>query len=297
MASLSDIRKSIRSVKSTQKITAAMKMVAASKLRRAQDAIIAARPYAIEVADTIQRVATGVPTEEGAAPHPLLEKHRDPKRVLLVVLSSDRGLCGSFNVNALRLAERFIEEHKNDWEALEVATMGRRGRDHFRKKKQHTVRNFEDIYKDLTFRKASDIAAGLAAEYEKHDLDAVYLLYSEFKNAISQELKVVQVLPVEPGPESAEGEGGPAGSDYLYEEDLKSVLNRLVPRYLAVQIWRALLESSASEHGARMTAMASATKSAKDIVDRLTLKYNRARQAAITGELMEIISGAEALNA
>lgn len=296
MASLADIRKSIRSVKSTHKITGAMKLVAASKLRRAQDAILAARPYAIEVAQTIRRVAASVPTEEGEAPHPLLEKRRQPKRVLLVVLSSDRGLCGSFNVNALRLAERFIEEHKDDWDVLEIASMGRRARDHFAKKKQNTVRNFEDVYKDLTFRKATDIADGLAEEYEKTDLDAVYLVYSEFKNAISQELKVVQVLPVEPLDDAAEGAEAAVVADYLYEESLEGVLDRLVPRYLAVQIWRALLESSASEHGARMTAMASATKNAKEIVDRLTLQYNRARQAAITSELMEIISGAEALN-
>ncbi|MEZ4270207.1 MAG: ATP synthase F1 subunit gamma [Myxococcota bacterium] len=291
MASLRDIRNRIKSVKSTQKITGAMKMVAASKLRRAQEAITAARPYALELGSMLRRVSARVPHEEGRAPHPLLEIHA-PRRVLLVIMTSDRGLCGSFNAGILRRAEIFLKENRERYESLEVATVGRRGHDYFAKRKVATVRNFPGVFEDLTFRRASEIAEGIAAEYVEHDLDAVFLLFNEFKSALNQTVQVVPLLPIVEE-ELPPGEGA---VEYIYEPSQKEVLDKLVPRYVATIIWRALLESSASEHGARMTAMGSATKNAKELVDKLTLKYNRARQAAITRELMEIISGAEALN-
>ena len=292
MPSLKAIKNRIRSVKNTQKITSAMKLVAASKLRRAQEAITAARPYAIEVGGLLRRVAASVPTEEGQAPHPLLEARANPQRVLLVVLTSDRGLCGSFNATALRQAEAFIREHRGQYADIEVATIGRRGAEHFRKRKQVTVRDFPGVFEDLTFRRAQEIAEGIAQEYQGRELDAVYLLYSEFKSAISQELQVAPLLPVV----EAELPADEAAPDYVYESSQTEVLNQLVPRYMAIQVWRALLENSASEHGARMTAMDNASRNAKDMVGSLTLQYNRARQAVITRELMEIIGGAEALN-
>lgn len=291
MASLRDIRKRIRSVKSTQKITRAMKLVSAAKLRRAQSAILSARPYALELGALLHRVATRAQGDAEHAAHPLLEVHaREAQRVLLVVMTSDRGLCGGFNATILRRAERFIAENKGRYESLEVATIGRRGTDYFRKRQVATVRNFPGVFQDLSFRRAAEIAEGIAAEYTRSDLDAVYLLYNEFKSAMSQRLVVEDLLPIDK-------EALPPGEDveYIFEPNQTEVLDQLVPRYLATEIWRAMLESHASEHGARMTAMDSATKNAGELVDRLTLNYNRARQAAITKELMDIVGGAEAL--
>jgi F-type H+-transporting ATPase subunit gamma len=287
MASLRDIRKRIRSVKSTQKITGAMKLVAASKLRRAQDSMLAARPYATELGSLLHRLATRADSEPAA--HPLLEL-RPLKRVLLVVITSDRGLAGAFNANILRRAERFLREQGPRFDHLEIATVGRKARDYFRKRKVTTVRDFPNVFADLRYEGATEIAEGLCKEYVAHDLDGVFLLYNEFKSAMTQRVIVQDVLPIV-------HEELPVGDDidYLYEPDQAAVLERLVPRYVATIVWRALLESWASEQGARMTAMDSATKNAKELVARYTLLYNRTRQASITRELMEIVSGAEAL--
>jgi F-type H+-transporting ATPase subunit gamma len=287
MASLREIRKRIRSVKSTQKITGAMKLVAASKLRRAQDSITAARPYAIELGSLLHRLATRADSEPAA--HPLLEL-RPLKRVLLVVITSDRGLAGAFNANILRRAERFLREQGPRFDHLEIATVGRKARDYFKKRKVATVRDFPGVFTDLRYERASEIAEGLCKEYVAHDLDAVFLLYNEFKSAMMQRVVVQDLLPIV-------HEELPVGDDidYLYEPDQPAVLDRLVPRYVATIVWRSLLESWASEQGARMTAMDSATKNAKELVARYTLLYNRTRQASITRELMEIVSGAEAL--
>lgn len=289
MASLREIRKRIRSVKSTQKITGAMKLVAASKLRRAQDAIHAARPYAIELGSLLHRLATRADTGSEEAAHPLLEL-RPLRRVLLVVITSDRGLAGAFNANIMRRAERFLREQGPRFDHLEIATIGRRARDYFRKRKVATVRDFPGVFNDLRYDRATEIAEGVCKEFVARDLDGVFLLYNEFKSAISQKVIVQDLLPIV-------HEELPVGEDidYLYEPDKKTVLERLVPRYVATIVWRALLESSASEHGARMTAMSSATNNAKELVARYTLQYNRTRQASITRELMEIVSGAEAL--
>lgn len=292
MASVADIRKKINSVQNTQKITGAMKLVAASKLRRAEESIRAARPYAVEIGGLLRRVARRVSTAEGAAAHPLLEAYESPRRVMVMVLTSDRGLCGGFNNNTLRMAENFIEENRYKWDHLEIATLGRRGAEFFNKRKIAPVRNFPGVFDDLTFRAAQQIAEGLAEEYVTDDLDAVYVLYNEFKSVVSQVLRVERVLPVVEE-ELPEGE---YAAEYIFEPDMQQVLNTLVPRYVAVGVWRALLESWASEQGARMSAMDSASKNAKEMVDSLTLEFNRARQAAITRELMEIIGGAEALN-
>jgi F-type H+-transporting ATPase subunit gamma len=290
MASLRDIRKRIRSVRNSQKITRAMKLVAASKLRRAQDAMLKARPYAREMATLLSRVAARAATEDQGASHPLLEV-RVPKRAMLIVVTSDRGLCGAFNANLLRRADRFIRENGPRFDSLEIATIGKKGRDYYRKRRVATVRDFPGVFENLTFRKAGEIAEVVAREYMGRELDAVYLMYNEFKSAISQAVQIQEILPVV-------AEELPAGDavDYIYEPDQEQVLDKLVPRYVATLVWRALLESAASEHGARMTAMDSATRNAKELIDTLTLQYNRARQAAITRELMDIVGGAEALN-
>lgn len=296
MASLRDIRKRIRSVKSSQKITKAMKLVAASKLRRAQESITAARPYAVELGSTLRRLSTRVgTTETGQAVHPLLEV-REPKRVLLVVITSDRGLCGAFNATILRRAERFVRENEGKFEKLEVATIGKKAREYFARRKIATTRDFPGVFEQLNYMRAQEISKGLVEEFVAQDLDAVFLLYNEFKSAISQKVVVQELLPVTQA-ELPEESGQPkAEIDYLYEPSKDGVLEHLMPRYVTTLVWRALLESWASEQGARMTAMDSASKNAKELADKLTLSYNRTRQAAITRELMEIISGAEALN-
>jgi F-type H+-transporting ATPase subunit gamma len=306
MASLRDIRKRIRSVKSTQKITRAMKLVSASKLRRAQQAIVAARPYAVAMHDMISRIAQ---KSEQDSLHPLLDKRPEQKKVMVVVLTSDRGMCGAFNSNAIKKANNYIKELKAGWDAtgglkasppaqaelasaeacsVELGSVGRRGRDFFKKRGFTIRREYSNIYDGLNFAVAQKIANEIRDEYLNKDLDAVYFVYNEFKSAVSQQVVVEQLLPIQPATDDA------GGSDYEYEPTPGAVLDELLPRYLATQVYRALLESQASEHGARMSAMENATKNASEMIASLTLVYNRARQAAITKELMEIISGSEA---
>lgn len=292
VASLRDIKKRIKSVKNTQKITSAMKLVAASKLRKAQDAITSQRPYAIELGATLRRVASR--TEHGDvdnAAHPLLAVH-EPKNVLVVVVTSDRGLCGAFNANIIRRAERFLKEEAGKYERLEVATIGRKGAEHFKKSDTpDSVQDFPGVFDGLDFFSARKIADEISKRYVSEDLDAVFVLYNEFKSAISQKVTVDRLLPVveDELPEGPE-------VDYEYEPSQREVLDQLVPRYVTTILWRALLESSAAEHGARMTAMDNASRNAKELTESLTLQYNRARQAAITMELMDIVGGAEALS-
>jgi F-type H+-transporting ATPase subunit gamma len=289
MASLRDIRKRIKSVKSSQKITKAMKLVAASKLKRAQDAIVQARPYAQEIATVLSRVAAQVGASGTGEVHPLLAS-REPRKVLLLVITSDRGLCGAFNANVLRRADRFIRENTGRFEHVEVAAVGRKGREFFAKKGSVPVRDLGVVGSAWSYAQAVSVASALSAEFTAGSLDAVFVVYNEFKSAISQRVVVQDLLPVVQAdlPESAL-------TEYVYEPSAEQVLDRLVPRYVATGLWRALLESAASEHGARMSAMDSATKNASELIAGLTLVYNRVRQAAITRELMEIIGGAEAL--
>lgn len=292
MPSLRDIKKRIKSVKNTQKITSAMKLVAASKLRRAQDAIVAQRPYAVELGGMLRRVAARAnPRDPENVVHPLLAVH-DPRRVLLVVITSDRGLCGAFNANIIRHAERFLDQNRERYESLEVATIGRKGAEHFQKRgSADALEDHPGVFDDLDFAVARTITERIATRFVEHDLDAVFVLYNAFKSAISQDVCVERLLPVveEELPEAS-------STDYAYEPSIGDVLNHLMPRYVTTILWRALLESSAAEHGARMTAMDSASRNAKELTESLTLKYNRARQAAITMELMDIVGGAEALN-
>jgi F-type H+-transporting ATPase subunit gamma len=286
--SLRDIRRRIGSVKSTQQITKAMKMVAAAKLRRAQDAIQRARPYATLLEQALVRIAERAAADESGG-HPLLVP-RPVKTAELVVITSDRGLAGGFNSNIGRRAQRFLVENADRYARIEISTIGRKGRDYLRARQIEVRKDFTGVHAKLTFEKAQEIAEEYAARYLAGDVDAVYLVYNEFKSAISQKITLKQLLPVET---SGAAEG--AGVDFLYEPDRQALLADLVPRHLNVQVWRALLDSAASEHGARMTAMESATKNATEMIAMLSLQYNRARQAYITKELMEIVSGAEAL--
>ena len=289
MPSLRDIRGRIGSVKNTRQITKAMKMVAAAKLRRAQDAITRARPYAVLLEQALSRIAARA-CAEGQATHPLLAT-RPVHKAELVLLSSDRGLAGGFNSNVLRRAQRFMVENGDRYGEIQISTIGRKARDAFRARKMPIRKDFPGILQKLAYDRAAEIAKEFSERFLDGEVDAVFLVYNEFKSAISQTVVVRQFLPIETG----SAEGAATGYDFLYEPSRKDLLGELVPKHLAIQVWRALLDSAASEHGARMTAMESATKNAEDMIARLTLQYNRARQAYVTKELMEIVSGAEAL--
>ncbi len=288
MPSLKEIRKRIVSVKSTQKITRAMKMVAAARLRRAQQHILELRPYAVKTMDVLSAVASRVSEEEEA--HPLLAR-REPKNVMLVVLTSDRGLAGAFNANINKAAYRRWRELEAEGSKVTFAVIGRKGRDYLKRRKAEIEKDFTGVFEDLSVERAGEIARYIVDSYTRHDLDAVYVVYNEFKSAISQDVVVEQLLPIKPMPPSEEL--GPV--EFIYEPNKRALLDTLLPMYVEIELFRALLESVASEHGARMTAMDAATNNAKDMIGKLTLEFNRARQAAITKELMEIIGGAEAL--
>lgn len=285
MANLRDIRKRIASVKSTQQITKAMQMVAASKLKRAQDGVVAARPYAIKMNDVLASLA--LRTEAGK--HPLLQR-REEKNVEVIVITSDRGLCGGYNHNVIKASEHFIAEKEGAGENVLLGVIGKKVRDYFRRQDKEFTAEFLNPGK-ITFSFAEEVAADVIERYVEKTTDAVYVVYTEFKSAMTQNVIVQRLLPVEPM-ELAEDE---VAVEYIYEPSEAELLAEILPRYVYTQLFRMLLESVASEHGARMTAMDSATSNAVEMVDRLTLLYNRARQAAITTELMEIVSGAEAL--
>ncbi|MBN2360048.1 MAG: ATP synthase F1 subunit gamma [Deltaproteobacteria bacterium] len=290
MATLRDIRKRIRTVQNTAKITNAMKMVAAAKLRKAQEAVESARPYARKLHRLLSEIALHAETA-GEPPHPLLER-RATDQVELLVMTSDRGLCGGFNSNILRRAERFLWEQAEQHREIRVSTIGRKGTEHFRRKKQPLRQAYTGIFDALNYTKAKTIADELSRYFIADEVDAVYLLFNEFKSAISQQVTVVQLLPIQA---AAADDTATSAVDFQYEPSERGILDALLPRYLATELYQALLESTASEHGARMTAMENATRNAKDMTQKLTLQLNRARQAQITGELMEIIAGAEAL--
>jgi F-type H+-transporting ATPase subunit gamma len=288
--SLRDIRTRIGSVKNTRQITKAMKMVAAAKLRRAQDAITRARPYAILLEQALSRVAARA-AAEGQVTHPLLAS-RPVRKVEGILLTSDRGLAGAFNSNVNRRVLRFMTENADKYEEILISTMGRKARDFFRSRHTPIRKDYAGIHQNATYAKAAEIAREMSERFLSGQVDAVYLVYNEFKSAIAQNVVVRQLLPIET---PAEAEGAATGYDFIYEPSRQKLLEELVPKHLAIQMWRALLDSAASEHGARMTAMESATKNAEEMIAALTLQYNRARQAYVTKELMEIVSGAEAL--
>jgi F-type H+-transporting ATPase subunit gamma len=294
MASLRSIRGRIKAVRNMQKITKALKLVSAAKLRRAQDAVVRTRPYAQSL-DALLASLASRRAEAEIPPHPLMAV-REPARIEVVLLTSDRGLCGGFNANIIRRAQRFLVEEGPKFESVQFSTIGRRGRDFARKRGIPSRKDYTGFFGKLRFAMAKEVADDLIAEYQANQLDAVYLLYNQFKSAMSQQITLVRLLPiVAPHSEEKPASGAVVQPEHIYEPGRRELLEHLIPKQLATQMWRALLESEASEHGARMTAMESATKNASETIGRLSLQYNRARQAAITKELMEIVSGAEAL--
>jgi F-type H+-transporting ATPase subunit gamma len=287
MPSLKAIRKRITSVKNTRKITSAMKLVAGARLRRAQEGIWAARPYAA----SMQQVIAELAARAGAEAHPLLTL-RDEKRVSLIAITSDRGLCGAFNSNINRRTERFLVDNSDRFTGVVFNIVGKKGREYFRRRKVDIKREWSAVVTgEAALARAKEIANEVTTDFLDGDVDAVYLVYNEFKSAISQRVTVEPLLPVQPI--QLDEEHGL--NDFKYEPSRAELLSHIVPLHIEVQIYRALLESIASEFGARMSAMDSATRNASEMIGALTLQFNRARQAAITKELMEIIGGAEAL--
>jgi F-type H+-transporting ATPase subunit gamma len=288
MPSLKAVRLRIASVKSTQKITSAMKMVAAAKLRRSQDAIVAARPYAKTMANIAGELARAADAEA----HPLLQR-RTVKKVALVVMTSDRGLCGGFNSNLCRASQRHVEGKAQEGviDEARFEVVGRKGREYFRRRKLNMTRDLPGVAWDSALARAKEIAAAVTEEFLNGTVDAVFLAYNQFKSVVVQRPIIEPLLPIAAPPSS----GDAASAEFLYEPGKNQILDYVLPLYVETQIHRALLESIASEFGARMTAMENATKAATEMIDRLTLQYNRARQAYITKELMEIVGGAEAL--
>jgi F-type H+-transporting ATPase subunit gamma len=286
MASLKSIKKRIVSVKNTRQITKAMKMVSAAKLRRAQENVVAARPYAQKLAEVMQSLAANL----DGGQHPLLEK-RDAKKLLLIVVTSDRGLCGGFNANICKTAERFIKENAGGFEQVSLMTVGRKGYEAL-KNRQTISKNFPNVLAKPNYQTAAMIAQDVIDGYMAEDYDQVVLLYNAFKTVMSQDITFQQLLPAESNAEAVADENP---VEYIYEPSVESLLSDILPKNIEVQIFKAMLESVAAEHGARMTAMDSASKNANEMIGKLTLQYNRARQAAITTELMEIISGAESI--
>lgn len=288
MPSLKSIKKRIASVKNTRQITKAMKMVSAAKLRRAQDNIIAARPYAAKLEEVLQSLAG---CAEGDA-HPLLEV-REAKKLMLLVVTSDRGLCGGFNANLCKAADRYIREHKDTYEQITLVTLGRKGYEYL--KSRHTVnKNYPNLISKPNYQTAALLAQEIIEGYNEGQYDQVVVLFNAFKTVMTQDITFQQLLPVIPPETEAPVLDEPV-VEYLYEPSVQELLGEILPKNIEVQIFKAMLESVAAEHGARMTAMDSASKNASEMIGKLTLQYNRARQAAITTELTEIISGAESI--
>jgi F-type H+-transporting ATPase subunit gamma len=308
MATLLDYRRRIRSVRSTQQITRAMKFVAAAKLRRAQEGVFAARPYAREILRVLRSAAARVESTV----HPLFER-RTEERILIVTLTGDRSLAGAFNSNVIRRALLFARE--NSSKKIQSIAVGKKGRDTLKKRGWTFVAEFLGVSTKVEFGTAKEIAAKIADMYAKGEVDAVYAVYNEFKNVMVQRLTVAKLLPIDPavlasGPEDLPGVEKPSEEalphdlaasgrflvDYIYEEPVEQIFGGLVPRYLEAEVFRILLESAAAEHAARMTAMDSATRNASELIEKLTLDMNKIRQAAITKELIEIVSGAASAN-
>ncbi len=286
MANLREIRKRISSVHSTQQITKAMKMVAAAKLRRAQENILAFRPYAFELRELIAHLSAML---ENRAQVPLMAR-RPVNKVLLVVVTADRGLCGAFNSNIIRRANERLREYGET--EVELFLVGRKGLEFFQKRPVQINGQKVNFFNDLSFEDAVELTSTILSIYQNQNFDRVEFIYNEFKSAIQQNVIVEQFLPFVPDEQLLES---PQQVDFLYEPDKATILNAVIPKHLRVQVWRILLESNAAEQGARMTAMENATENAEEMIHQLTIYYNRTRQASITTEISEIVSGAEAL--
>lgn len=291
MANLKEIRTRITSVKSTQQITSAMKLVSASKLRRAQTAIQKMRPYAAKLQEFLRNLSASLDDSEGS----VYTEGRAPDKVLIVVLTSNKGLCGGFNSHAIRAAQqRILEEYKdqNDSGNLKLLTIGKKGSEFFTRRNFKVHATKDEIYDSLNFETVSEVAVELMEQFKSGEFDRIEIVYNQFVNAAVQKISVEQYLPVLP-PET-EGESN-MHADYIFEPDKEEIVKELIPKILKIQLYKALLDSFASEHGARMTAMHKATDNAQELLKDLNLTYNKVRQATITNEILEIVSGAEAL--
>ncbi len=294
MPSLQSLRRKIAAFKNTQKITKAMKMVAAAKLKRSQDRILAARPYAHKMRGVLSNLSQRV----NRTSHPLLQK-REGKKIEILVVTSDRGLCGGFNGNIVRKSAEFVRQCEAEGLSVNLSIIGRKGRDYFRRRSWPIRQEWTGIFDKLTFEHAIDIGGDLTENFVKGTFDELYVVYNEFKSAIQQRVIVEKLFPIDTAAEfgtapNSTGQSGIGGS-YFYEPDEGELLTALVPKHFQIQAYRILLESAAAEHGARMAAMDGATRNAGQLIKKVTLYYNKTRQAAITKELMDIVGGAEAL--
>jgi F-type H+-transporting ATPase subunit gamma len=295
MATLREIRRRISGIKSIQKITKAMKMVAAARLRRAQEAILSARPYAKKIRELSAHLVTGLDTTM----HPLLLP-REVKKTLLVVVTSDRGLCGAFNSNIIKAATIYVRDKfpldKRFEHQIRLMCIGKKGYEYFKKRNYELLSQRVGIFQHLDFNHARGIMTELISGYLGGEFDKVDVIYNEFKNILQQRVVTEQLLPIPPeGLKSEGGQRAVAAIDYIYEPSAKAIVDDLLPRHLNFQMWRVLLESNAAGLGAQMSAMDNATENARELITDLTLSYNKARQASITKELLEIVGGAEAL--
>lgn len=288
MATLRDIRRKISAVKKTQQITKAMNMVAAAKLRGAQQRMENFRPYSEAFSLMLRNLASGVEPEI----HPFFQKAEEVKKVGLVLMTADRGLCGSFNVNLINTAYKFIREKQADGIEVAITCVGRKGRDFYRRRKADMPRFFVDVWNKFDYTNAIAVGRDLMSDFLSGEVQEVYLLHAQFINVALQRPRMVKLLPIEP--ETAAEEAG-AGAEYIFEPPVAQFLEYLLPKYLNTVVYHGFLENAASEHAARMTAMDNASNNCKDMITNLTLVMNKARQAAITKELMDIVGGAEAL--
>jgi len=292
MANLRDIRNRIGSVNNTQQITKAMKMVAAAKLRKAQERMVQTRPYAAKIQDVVGRLVSG-----SEVSNQLMRPVDEVKNVLMIIVGSDRGLCGGFNNNLFKEIEKVIEDNLRvyrDDDTLSLITVGKKATAYFSKRKYNVVTSYPGFFDNLEYDATSAIMTTATEHFVTGDYDEVYIAYNEFKSVIAKVRKIEKVLPIDP--EAITGDDSVESIDYIFEPDSSEILNQLLPLHLNMQLWKAVLESNAAEQGARMSAMDSATENAKELERTLRLKYNQARQSAITTEISEIVSGAQALS-
>lgn len=293
MANLRDIRNRIESIKNTQQITRAMKMVAAAKLRKAQDRIIETRPYASKMKEVVARMVRNASEEDV-----LLREPEDTKKVLFIVIGSDRGLCGGFNNNLFKVVEKELKENYSEYKEngnLSLICLGRQATKHFGKRGYKIEKEYPGFFENIEFQKATQIMNAVVSDFVDGEFDEIKLGYNEFKSVIAQNRLIESVLPIDPDTLVEEGEELQEDKEYIYEPSADRILEKLLPLHLNLQLWKAILESNAAEQGARMTAMDNATENAQEMKEDLELEYNRARQSAITTEISEIISGAQAL--
>ena len=287
MPSLIDLRRRIRSVKNTQQITKAMKMVSAAKLRRAQEKVLAARPYSSVLREMMASILGNEPEDSPALAHPLLARRKED-RILVLLLTGDKGLCGAFNSNVIRRSQRFLAERSSA--EVEMELIGRKGRDFYRRRNVSIAGEWINIFNNVDFPACQKISRNVISRFTRREVDAVYLIFNEFKSVMRQTLIVDRPLPVQV--DTAEGGGS---FEYLYEQPAPEIFRTLLPRYVDVAVYQAMIESAAAEHAARMTAMDAATRNAEEMIDKLTLHMNRVRQASITNEIIEVVSGAAGL--